>query len=117
MSKAAAFTQEGGCRHPRRSRTGLRALWRQGELLMRFLCALLFLKFYAGVSSQCGVTSKELLTCPHPFPTPASEEGCAPHPRDLQGQWETLQRRRTWILVNSKSQCNNQAGVCGKEVG
>lgn len=104
--------------HQRRNVLALGHGGRQGELLMRFLCALLFLKFYAGVSSQCEVTSKELLTGPtHPFPSLASEEGRTPPLRDLQGHHETLQRRWTWSLAHLKSLCNSQACACRKEVG
>lgn len=47
----------------------------QGQPLMRFLCVLLFWNFYEGVSSQRGVTTKEILAfLSHPSPNPVSEE-------------------------------------------
>lgn len=68
---------------------------------------LLFLHFYAGVSSQCGVTSKEMLTrLPHPYPNPGSEEGSLPPSGELRGCSKTPQRRLIWILASLKSHCN-----------
>ena len=73
---------------------------------------LLCLHFYAGVSSQCGVTSKETLTClPHPYPDPGSEEGRVPPSRELEGCYKTLQRRLIWILASLKSHCNAEESV------
>lgn len=85
---------------------------------MRFLCVLLFLHFYAGISSRCGVTSKEMVTCLlHPYPYPGSEEGRVPPSRELEGCYKTLQGGLVWILASLESHCDEEGVSVLKDRG
>lgn len=109
----AAFTQEGGCWAPRRSRIGWRALWKAGVAPNEvFTCAPVFEILRWNLIAGWGNIQGTAHTPSSSAPNPGSEEGWCSPPQRSPGHSKTLTQRLIWSLANLKSQLNDEECVC-----